>query len=101
MVCFFYLILYNKNNRRIPILHLEKADNKMKKITLILVFLSCSLWGFSMTWSITASGTSFVFVPASVTIAVLDSLHFTLASIHNAVEVSEATWVANDTTALS
>jgi len=41
------------------------------------------------------------FSPASVTINIGDSVNFVLASIHDVVEVSQATWNANGTTPLS
>ena len=43
----------------------------------------------------------FVFSPDSVSINLGDTIIFQLGSIHNAVEVSQATWNANGTTLLS
>jgi len=39
-----------------------------------------------------------VFVPDSITINLGDSVSFSLTSIHNAIEVSQATWLANGNT---
>jgi plastocyanin len=71
----------------------------MKKllISLSLVFLGTT--GFCTTWTITNSG--FAFSPSSVTIIVGDDVNFILESIHNAVEVSQATWNANGNTPLA
>lgn len=69
----------------------------LKKI-LFLTFVLNSGMAFCTTVTIVNSG--FTFSPASVTITVGDSVKFTLASNHNAVEVSQATWNANGNTAL-
>lgn len=72
----------------------------MKTIILLsFLMVSTSLTGLCKTWSITNSG--FTFNPASITIALGDSVKFILASAHNGTEVSEATWSANGTTALA
>jgi plastocyanin len=49
--------------------------------------------GFCTRWTITNSGLTFS--PATITIIVGDDVSFQLESIHNAVEVSLATWNAN------
>jgi len=54
---------------------------------------------FPATVTISNSGNSFS--PASVTITAGDNVIFNLESSHNAVEVSQATWNANGSTALS
>jgi plastocyanin len=71
----------------------------MKKLLFSLSLSAISMMGFSTTWTIANSG--FLFSPASVTIAAGDTVLFTLGSIHNALEVSEATWNANGNTPLS
>jgi plastocyanin len=63
------------------------------KLFLLLLLLSSTFLGYSKKWTITNSGYSFS--PASLTIAYGDSVNFSLASIHNAVEVSQATWNSN------
>ncbi|MGC8823793.1 MAG: T9SS type A sorting domain-containing protein [Bacteroidales bacterium] len=68
------------------------------KIQSFLVLLFLSMSGFSKTWVITNSGTSFS--PATITINQGDSVRFELSASHNAREVSEATWNANGSTAL-
>ena len=70
----------------------------MKK-TLFLVFALYSGVALCTTITVVNSGTTFS--PAVITINLGDSVKFTLASTHNAVEVSQATWNANGTTALS
>jgi plastocyanin len=70
---------------------------KMKtKILLLLLLLSVGLAGHSTTWQITNSG--FSFSPATVTIQLGDNVNFTLDPIHDAVEVSFATWTAGGST---
>jgi plastocyanin len=71
----------------------------MKKILLTVLILLSGATCFSKTWTITSSA-SFTFVPATLTITLGDSVDFQLASIHDAVEVSLATWNANGTTPL-
>lgn len=70
----------------------------MKKILLSLLLFSICITSFCKTWTIINAGTTFS--PASVTITLGDSVNFSLGSIHNAVEVSQATWNANGTTPL-
>jgi plastocyanin len=48
----------------------------------------------------TIRNSSFTFSPNAITINFGDSVFFQLGAIHNAVEVSQATWDANGTTAL-
>jgi len=68
------------------------------KFLLSFCLLSISVTGFSTKWTIVNSG--FTFSPSSVSISYGDSVDFSLASMHNALEVSEATWNANGNTAL-
>ena len=70
----------------------------MKRFTFISGLLMYSLIGLSAQKEITNDG--FSFSPASLTIEAGDNVTFVLEGIHNAVEVSQATWNANGTTAL-
>jgi len=66
----------------------------MKKTILSLVLIVFCATGYSTTFNITTDG--FTFSPATISITQNDNVTFTLASIHDAVEVSLATWNAND-----
>ncbi|HLG33746.1 MAG TPA: T9SS type A sorting domain-containing protein [Bacteroidia bacterium] len=68
------------------------------KFLISFLLLSTGLTGFCTTWTITNSGTTFT--PSSITIILGDSVEFVIAAAHNAVEVSQATWNANDNTPL-
>jgi len=70
----------------------------MKIILLSLLLILTGISGYSTTWTITNSGNTFS--PATITITVGDDVNFNLEVIHNAVEVSQATWNANNSTAL-
>lgn len=70
----------------------------MKRFTFISGLLIYSLIGFSAQKEITNVG--FTFSPASLTIEAGDNVTFVLEGIHNAIEVSQATWNVNGTTAL-
>lgn len=70
----------------------------MKKLVFSLLLFSLGTASFCTTWTITNVGTTFS--PATITIHHGDSVNFSLAAIHNAVEVSQDTWNANGTTAL-
>ena len=70
----------------------------MKKIISLLVLSVISTVSYCTTWQITNVGTTFS--PSTVTIHLGDSVNFTLESIHNAVEVSQATWNADGNTPL-
>jgi plastocyanin len=69
----------------------------MKKAILLisLVFIIC-MPGYSARHVITNEGTTFS--PDSIVINILDTVEFSLASFHNAVEVSKDTYLAGDTT---
>jgi plastocyanin len=71
----------------------------MKKVLLTILILLSGAICFSKTWIITNSD-AFTFTPATVTITLGDSVNFQLASIHDALEVSLATWNVNGTTPL-
>lgn len=66
----------------------------MKKIILGLFLTTLNLYAFSATWVVTSPGNTFS--PASLTIKSGDIVNFTIASWHNAVEVSQAVWSANE-----
>jgi plastocyanin len=68
-------------------------------ILLSILLLSLSLKGYCTVWTITNSGNSFS--PSSIIINQGDSVRFTIASMHNAVEVDQTTWNANGNTPLS
>lgn len=70
----------------------------MKRLTFISVLLMYSLTGFSAKKEIANVG--FTFNPATLNIEAGDNVTFVLEGIHNAVEVSQATWDANGTTPL-
>jgi plastocyanin len=70
----------------------------MKKNLLIFLLFSFGTVCFCTTHLITNAGTTFT--PAAITITLGDSVNFSLGGIHNAVEVSKATWDANDNTPL-
>ena len=70
----------------------------MKKYLLSLFLFLSGTAGFCTTWIITDSGSTFN--PNTITITLGDNVSFDLASIHNAVEISKATWDANGTTVL-
>lgn len=55
------------------------------------MFACISLIGFSHTWTIFSSGDTFS--PDSISVNTTDTIVFSLASIHDAVEVTYANWV--------
>ncbi|HMD13942.1 MAG TPA: plastocyanin/azurin family copper-binding protein, partial [Bacteroidota bacterium] len=67
----------------------------------IVFVLICSLTIFTtIVWGTThtISSSGFTFSPNTLTITAGDTINFVLASIHNAVEVSQATWNADGIT---
>jgi plastocyanin len=70
----------------------------MKRIILTVVLFSVATIGFSTTVTVTNSG--FEFSPGALTINLGDDVLFNIASIHDVVEVSLATYNANGTTPL-
>jgi plastocyanin len=69
----------------------------MKKSTILLTSLLSLFFSVKATQhTITNSGTTFT--PSEITINVGDDILFNLASIHNAVEVSQSTYMANGST---
>ena len=71
----------------------------MKKLLLFGAF-ALIFSGYASGTSITITNSNFTFSPDNVTINFGDTVIFQLASIHNAVEVSEATWNLNGNTPL-
>lgn len=69
------------------------------KIFLLTVLLITGTTAFSTTWTVTNSG--FTFTPDTLFINIGDSVNFSLESMHNAIEVNEATWMADDNTPLA
>jgi plastocyanin len=70
----------------------------MKNTLLSAFFTLISVVAFSTTVTISNSGTTFT--PSTVTIKVGDTISFQIASMHNALEVSQSTWTANGNTPL-
>ena len=68
----------------------------MKKIIIFTLLLFAIGTGYSKVYTITNSG--FSFSPSTLTINLGDTVNFSLASIHNAVEVDQSTWNANGNT---
>jgi plastocyanin len=71
----------------------------MKKSLLSVMLFAIAATVNSATFTVTNSGSTFT--PSTITIAVGDNVDFSLASIHNAIEVSQATWTANGNSPLS
>ena len=71
----------------------------MKKY-LLFIALALMISIFASGASVTIINSGFTFSPNSVTINIGDTVKFQLASIHNALEVSETTWNANGNTPL-
>lgn len=69
----------------------------MKKIYPLLLFVLLNLKANSTVVTVTTAMGTF-FSPSLVTITLGDTVNFTITSIHNATEVSQATWNANGTT---
>jgi plastocyanin len=70
----------------------------MKKTLLSIFLLSIAFTGFSTTWTIINEG--FEFSPDNIEIELGDDIIFNIGSMHNAIEVSQATWEANGNTPL-
>ena len=66
----------------------------MKKMILTLFLSTFCLNGFSATWQVASPG--YTFSPALLTIKLGDNANFAIDSWHNAVEVSQAVWDANE-----
>ena len=70
----------------------------MKNYLLSLFLFLLAAKAFCTTWIINESGITFN--PGTITITLGDNVNFNLTSLHNAIEVSQAIWNANGTTAL-
>ncbi len=70
----------------------------MKRITLMILLVSSGIYSYATTWTIT--NVNFTFSPATITIQAGDDVNFSIASIHQVAEVSQATWNANGNTQL-
>lgn len=70
-----------------------------KKLQFIALFYLIQLTGYSTVFVVENTGTTFS--PDEITITEGDTVQFTLENIHNAVEVSKATWDANGATSLA
>ncbi|HNW69304.1 MAG TPA: T9SS type A sorting domain-containing protein [Bacteroidales bacterium] len=70
----------------------------MKTLIISLALSILCITSYATVWTITNSG--FTFSPATITITLGDSVNFNLGSIHDAVEVDQATWNANGATPL-
>lgn len=74
----------------------------MRKFLLFITILTLSFSvSFATKYTISAGSGDFVFSPNNTTINAGDTLVFSLASIHNAVEVSKATYDANGSTPMA
>ena len=71
----------------------------MKKILIFFTFALCSEIALSTIVPVTDSG--FTFSPQTITVNAGDTVSFSLASIHNVAEVSQATYAANGNTLLA
>jgi len=71
----------------------------MKKIILILIVLCTFNAVYSAKWTVGVSG--YKFSPETITIKQGDSILFNIGSPHDAVEVSQTTWNANNNTPLN
>lgn len=72
----------------------------MKKALLFLLF-TFAFGMISKAATVTVSNSGFTFSPAAITINEGDTVRFTISSTHNVREVSQATFQANGSTALS
>ncbi len=70
----------------------------MKTKLLLFTVITLSTICLPNLQAVTIVSSGFTFVPDEVTIQPGDTVIFDLGSIHNAVEVSEETWLAGDTT---
>ena len=70
----------------------------MKKFYTLLIALSFLTISKLLAASDTIISVEYTFAPAELTINVWDTVVFDLGSIHNAVEVSESNWIANNGT---
>jgi len=71
----------------------------MKNILICLTFALYSEIALSTITTVTNSG--FTFSPSTITVNIGDTVSFSLASVHNVAEVSQATFTANGNTQLA
>jgi plastocyanin len=70
----------------------------MKKYLLFFILLFFITYAQSTVWIITAPNTSLSYSPNLITIALGDTVVFSIGSDHDAVEVTQASWNANSPT---
>ncbi len=70
----------------------------MKKINLLLISILLSINVIATNYTIINSGVTFS--PAAIDINLGDTVEFSIASIHNVIEVSQPTWESNGNTPL-
>jgi plastocyanin len=70
----------------------------MKAKIILTLIAAVGLYDFIMAGTVTVTNSGFTFVPDEITVNQGDTVVFSLGSIHNAVEVSKATWDANGNT---
>lgn len=70
----------------------------MKKL-ILSIFLLAGLSGFSKTWIIKNTGTTYT--PSTLTIEIGDTVKFTIGSMHDVVEVSKDIWDVNEASPLA
>ncbi len=70
----------------------------MKNYLFIVAF--CLYSGFVLSNKITVTNSGFTFTPDSINIRISDTIVFQISSMHDVLEVSQATWNANGTTPL-
>ncbi len=72
----------------------------MKKFTLVVILSVCSVFVYAKVWTV-SSTISNTFSPATLSIAIGDSVQFNLSGIHSAVEVDQNAYNNNQLTPLS
>lgn len=70
----------------------------MEKRILLVAIISLSLVGVSYAEKVTVENNFNTFTPDEISINVGDTVEFDITGTHNVVEVSQATWEADDTT---
>lgn len=70
----------------------------MKKDIILLLLISACLNCFSATWTVTNAG--WHFTPDTLIITFGDSVNFAVDTTHHVVEISQSSWIADDTTPL-
>ena len=70
----------------------------MKKISIAFLLLLICSKSFSATWTVTNAG--WHFTPDTLTITLGDSVNFVIDTSHYVLEISQSSWIADDTTPL-